>query len=231
MPNAISRFGRTAAPVFTTVLLILILWISGFTVRPIEGIDEYFARIRASMDAIPYRIGDWVGKDMDPVPAATILLKPNKILQRSYLDTTTQNEVYLLFVHCGDVRDLGGHYPPVCYPNQGWQIRSSEPAVVQINGVQYAAQQYELLKSTGTDQMRMHILNFFILPTEEGSITGDMSRIRAAAERAGAAGLGAGQVQIISSRLSGEQRVAATKSMVDAITPAILEIIRGAEAG
>mgnify|MGYP007071125856 CR=1 FL=1 len=38
-------------------------------------------------------------------------------------------QVNVAVVQCRDARDMGGHYPPICYPGQGWTPKNPGIAV------------------------------------------------------------------------------------------------------
>ena len=90
-------------------------------------------RMQAVADAIaaaPYRIGPWAGADEPPAPAAIKLLHTNAILARRYERVGGDGSVSVLVVHCTDVRDMRGHWPPMCYPANGWMPRAQERLTV-----------------------------------------------------------------------------------------------------
>src|SRR5438477_7343006 len=86
-----------------------------------KDVEPYHDRARAAVDAVPYFIGNWTGKDDDIPAAAQKLLRPNAILSRTYSEIDTSSlggrhrEASLLIVQCRDSRDMVGHFPPICY--------------------------------------------------------------------------------------------------------------------
>ena len=78
------------------------------------------AEVLTAIDAAPYRIGQWIGEDVAVPPAALEILQTNAILSRRFRHLTSGINANLLVVHCSDARDMQGHYPPVCYPANGW---------------------------------------------------------------------------------------------------------------
>jgi hypothetical protein len=103
-------------PAFLTVALLLGLTADTLT-RPQPGdADPYHLRVKAAEAQIAAPDG-WTFKD-DKLPEAAIaLLKPNAKLYRQFW---APHQFQLLFIQCRDARDMGGHYPPVCYPASGW---------------------------------------------------------------------------------------------------------------
>jgi len=103
-------------PAFLTVALLL-----GLTVetrwRPRPGDAEpYHTRVRAAEAQIAVPKG-WTFQDFKLPEGAIALLKPNASLFRVF---SGPHQFQFLFIQCRDARDMGGHYPPVCYPASGW---------------------------------------------------------------------------------------------------------------
>ena len=48
---------------------------------------------------------------------------PTAVLSRRFVELGTGRHATLGVIHCGDVRDMNGHYPPSCYPSSGWHAR------------------------------------------------------------------------------------------------------------
>lgn len=87
-------------------------------------VGEYQAKVREAWEATPSIVGDWIGSDVALPQAAVQLLRPNATLSRRYRNLMTGEVVDILAVHCGDARDMEGHYPPNCYPGQGYSLKS-----------------------------------------------------------------------------------------------------------
>ena len=83
--NAVHRF----APFACALLLGAIAFSGTIDAREIPGAEAYHERVRAAATAIPYRVGPWVGVDVDTTKEAVKLLKPNIIVQRLYRDPST----------------------------------------------------------------------------------------------------------------------------------------------
>jgi EpsI family protein len=222
----INRLG----PAVSAVILVVVVLYRGFTPVEATGIDDYFTDVRETIERIPYRIGPWIGRDGTPSESAQRLLKPNKIMQRDYTDPATGAQVSLLVVHCGDTRDMEGHWPPNCYPRAGWdQTGRSEDASVQVDGVRYPAKRYAFEKGTSVaSRARLEILNFFVLPGEASAIVANMDDVNRASQRRTTAGLGAAQVQIlIPSGLSDEAKDAVVEEFTRAVGPTVRVIAQG----
>ncbi len=197
MWNFLTNFNR-AAPALAAVMILAVFLTRPFEVRNVPGTDEYFAQVRSRVEAIPYKIGPWLGRDTDISVAAVRLLKPNIIVQRHYIDQETGRSVQLLVVHCGDTRDMRGHYPPVCYPAHGWKSDSSQSTTVRVQGLLLPATQYHFSTVMNGVQRRMSVINLFVVPREDVQFFADMDGLERASQDFYGAGLGAAQVQIVS---------------------------------
>lgn len=197
----------------------------------LRGADEYFERVARAIERAPYRIGPWIGQDVEAQAAAVRLLRPNKLMQRRYSDPATGDEVNLLIVHCGDVRDMTGHYPPVCYPAHGWK-QEQEPTIesIQLLGVSANARVYRFDLTREGATRRMTVVNFFVLPGGGGPVTAEMDDVERATQRRASATLGSAQVQILTGeRMSEERRREVVSEFIRAIEPALREIAQGVE--
>jgi len=215
-------------PALCGVLLAGILWTGGIDASAPPGAEAYHERVRRAVERIPYRVGSWVGSDVEAQPAAVKLLKPNAMLQRRYVDTETGRSVSLLVVHCGDSRDMLGHYPPVCYPAHGWLEDGLRETTVEIEGMRYPARWYRFRRSASGAEQQFGVFGFFVLP--DGRIVADMETVTAVSGRRAVAALGAAQVQVISDEsLEPAERRRLINRFVKAVTPLIRTIAEGGQ--
>lgn len=220
------------APVLCAAVLLAEMRFGFMAVPVTPGVEEYQADVRVAMERMPYRVGDWIGADVAVPTSAVRLLKPNMLLQRRYTNTTTNEVVSVLIVHCGDVNDMLGHYPPVCYPASGWTEESREDTSAPLAGAEYPARLYVFRRlSRGTDQT-MTVMNFFVLPDAQEHIVSNMERLQRLAQRREAAGLGSAQVQIVGGEgMTEERRREVVALFVGALEPIIREIAEGVNRG
>ena len=124
---------------------------------------EYHAGIRREAEQIPIRIGRWMGEDSAVPAQARDLLKPNVLISRRYVAPDGESAM-LLIVQSADARDMGGHYPPVCYPNAGWaKLAEPRDSQVDVAGVTIPITEYTY-GVAGLDGAReRRILDFFVL--------------------------------------------------------------------
>jgi len=154
--------------------------------------------VRNALGAMPYLAGDWVGTDC-PLPAgATEILMPTAVLSRRYTELETGRRATLGIIHCGDVRDMHGHYPPSCYPSSGWRPREGghDRISVTLEGepVDVPLYRFSSVDSNGVVR-EVSVVAFFVLP--EGLVTPDMDQLRSRAAKLDISRMGVGQVQVV----------------------------------
>jgi len=189
---------RWVWPASAGTLLITLLFVGGISLRRPPGLDEYFLRVRESIDAIPWRIGGWNGKEVPPTPGARRLLRPNVIVQRQYTDEQGR-VVAMLIVHCGNVRDMDGHYPPICYPGLGWRLEGTSERTIGTGRESLPATDYSFTRREDGLESSLLVTDFFVLPSAEQPVHARIDAVRAASRSAAIAGLGSAQIQFVSS--------------------------------
>lgn len=228
MFRTVVAWSRRLAPVCCAALLAAILGVGGVDAVERAGADRYFAEVRRAVDRIPYRIGPWVGSDVEPLEGAVRLLKPNALMQRRYVDPSSGRSVSLLVVHTGDVRDMVGHYPPVCYPAHGWREENARPLTLASAGRELPARSYTFNRIEEGLTRSLQVISFFVLPGEAPRIVRDMEAVRDVAQRRPEAKLGAAQIQLVASEgLEGQQGQRLTEQFIEAIEPVVRSIGKG----
>lgn len=190
----------------SAVLLLGVLMALNQTHLTPADASYYHQRVRDAVDDIPYQIGPWHGKDQEIPLAAVELLRPNVMFSRTYLHQGTGKSFTLLIVHCKDARDLLGHYPPVCYPGQGWRINSVENDLV-LGEAGLQGSQSDLAKhkpwalykmeheTSGPFSGEQSVYQTMLLP--DGTRTTDMQVVQRFAGDHEVRHFGAAQVQIV----------------------------------
>jgi EpsI family protein len=216
------------APWASAAVLVAVWAVHGIGSGPAPDTTAYFAQVAETIDTIPYKIGDWVGTDVEVQPAAIDLLKPNKLLQRRYRNTETGAVTQVLIVHCGDTRDMLGHFPPVCYPAHGWVQLAAQPDQVRITQTDTPATTYRFKRSLGEIETEMVVTNFFVLPGTVQLTAPDMNALNAAAQSLAASAQGSAQVQIVTDpALTDKQRAEIVDGFLQALEPAIRAMAKG----
>jgi hypothetical protein len=201
----------------------------GFEWRSASGLnEEYLGRVAETIAQIPYRIGPWIGSDMEVQEPAVRLLRPNKLLQRRYVMSDGTGSFSLLFVHCSDARDMAGHYPPVCYPAHGWVMQSSTPVEFWMGRDRVPGVVYTMSLRRQGEETRMTILNFFAVPALEMALAPDMDAVNRAAAASARSTLGAAQVQVLVPReATAPELVELFERIAPAVGPAVRGVIEG----
>lgn len=225
-----SALSRAGAPAVTVALLAAMLFLGGGApFRTSPEIEAYFARVKATIEAVPHQSGPWLGIDIPATPAAVEMLQPNKLIQRRYTHADTGEWFELLIVHCGDVRDMIGHYPPVCYPAHGWTLGPRR--VVEVGDARTAtrATSYTLSRDRELTRESIVILGLFALPAPEGETLGhDLAHIERAGRFRERARLGAAQVQVIMpSEVAGTRREQIVETAVSLVGDVLHEVGKG----
>ena len=221
---------RLVAPMLC-LLILLGMMISNKSVKiPQEAIDAYHERISDAAERIPYKIGDWIGHDVPVTEAAQKLLKPNVLFQREYKNLITNRILSVMFVHCGNIRDMGGHYPPVCYPAHGWQATGSAAQSVTFDNVQHSVREYSFIKSLDGKKRGMRVTDFFLIPSKESPIIYDLDQLRKLGERRAENQLGVGQIQILTtSDIPDDERKEAVDAVLHSLEPVIKAVGDGVQ--
>lgn len=187
-----------AAPFLTLAALLILSLVLPNRATYDPALAQRQREIREAMTQLPYTVGSWVGTEIAQPTAAVELLHPNAILSRRYEKIPSGPVVNMLIVHCSDVRDMLGHYPPVCYPSNGWSAQGGESATIVLNGREVSARMYEFDRTVaGGRTVGIRIFNFFILP--DGQFRGEMVDIYEQSERLALSIKGVAQVQLITS--------------------------------
>lgn len=166
------------------------------------GVAAYHAKIRDAIASIPYSLGSWVGVDREISAGALQILDANVSLSRTYRNLETGRSATLLVVHGSDVRSLLGHYPPVCYHNQGWTQRTARRVAVAVDGSAVDATEYAFTYESAGDSAQLAVLHFTVLP--DGRTAHDMSLLETAAREGSSKYLGAASIQFIVDAALGE---------------------------
>src|SRR6266568_3584954 len=152
-------------PAYLTVALLLGLSAETLS-RPRPGDAEPFhARVKVFESNLVNPEG-WTSIERELPLGALTLLKPNTKICRDY--RTPSCVFQFLLVQCRDARDMGGHYPPKCYPSSGWVVVGDENGksmTWSIGGKTIPGMEYEFshLDEEGQTRTR-NVDNLLIIP-------------------------------------------------------------------
>jgi hypothetical protein len=230
-PRRKARPAGVLGPILTAAWLLGTLGAS-VAMRPkVADVGPYFERVAERIRAMPYTLGTWVGRDEQVVATARELLKPNEILQRRYTRLEDGQWFDVIVVHCGDVRDMEGHFPPVCYKAAGWDVGPGLPATAQIGAQGIPATEYRVTYRHSRAVGPMSIVNFFAMPGEGVQYARDMGALNEVARSSAKAQLGVVQVQVLTPV---SMDVATRRELMPAVwgmlEPVIREVVEGPDA-
>ncbi|MBL4701986.1 exosortase-associated EpsI family protein [bacterium AH-315-I18] len=187
--------GALAAPLLGCLLLFGIV-LEKVSVRlPVADARPYHKHVREVAQKLPTLMGDWVGMDVAVSTAVVSVLKPNVMISRHFVNVRTGHEATVLLAQFSDRRDLLGHYPPVCYPSQGWRIVSDKYWNVMVDEVLIPAREYKLVKSGPNNADQMIVGNFLIVP--DGRLVRDMTGLGGLSVNKYHNQFGAAQMQVV----------------------------------
>jgi hypothetical protein len=182
------------APVLTLFVLGAMAAAPMFHGKPADA-DAYHARVKAMENSVPLQIGEWQGRDLAVPEPAVKMLRPNVLISRRYTNARTGRTFDLLLTQCTDGRDLAGHYPPNCYPGNGWTIANRVPTTWRVDDMTIDGIEYEFTKRGALLQGHIFAANFLILP--DGSFVRDMSAFQRLAYDYHKHYYGAAQIQVV----------------------------------
>lgn len=190
--------------------------------------DPYFARVRTAAFADPPTV-DGLRPVEAPVPEAAInMLRPNVLLSRAWRPpegTEDLDAFATLFVHCGDMRDLFGHYPPNCYPGVGWTLVGARPVTIEVPGLPALTGVEYRFDMPGRDDARpMRVANVFLAPGV--APLPDFRALQSTLDFASGGNWGAAQLQVlVPESLTDDERAAAYGRAARLHEPAIRAVL------
>jgi hypothetical protein len=184
-------------PALVTVALLLGLKAESLSHPQPEDVEPYHAELRKFKTQFNNPDG-WTAKvPDDELPAGAVaLLKPNLTICRAYLKPRFQ----FLLVQCLDARDMGGHYPPNCYPASGCVLvgpKDGKDMTWVVEGKTIEGKEY-VFSHLEAGQTRTQIVdNLLILPAATKHYVKKMDDVRAVAANNMQRFYGAAQIQFV----------------------------------
>ncbi len=188
-----------------------------------QAIDAYHEHIAELINEIPIDVDGWVGQQVPLPQSATSLLNPNGIVARQYFNEDKGVIATLMIVQCRDARDMGGHYPPVCYPANGWTDKYDGEVLISALGEQ-SLRVYGFERTAGKVEREIAIYSLFALPT--GILTNSMRDVRELIANYEYRKYGAAQLQImIQGGVAAEDHAWILEEMYEIARPAIEAVL------
>lgn len=190
------------------------------------GVELYHAGVQAAEAAIPYNIGNWVGTDTPIRQEALNILDANSTVSRVYRNLLNGHTATLLLVQCADARSLLGHYPPVCYPSQGWTQVSSAITPMPGEYGSFEATEYAFGYELSLQSNSLEVLHFTVLP--DGQMAPNMDLLDTAARDRRYTFYGGASIQfIVNAGLTDGERLETYEMMFQAAAPWISVVQAG----
>ena len=162
--------------------------------------DPYHRRIVDLATEAARKLGlkpGWMVTKQKVPQEAQKLLKPNVVEAWRCSNEQQGVRASVIMVQTRDAGDMGGHYPPVCYPAHGWIDVSEKGAsrVVDVRGIKIPTEVYLFRQGRAEDERRIKIYNFFVIPGA-GAVP-SMQAVRRASEDYRVRPFGAAQFQVM----------------------------------
>ena len=190
------RVNRLAPPASLLVLVVSAILVASPRSNAPE-VSSHHQLISKMLDEFPYTLGSWVGVDVVLPSAATAILRPNGYVNRRYSQIGESNDVVLGIIHCEDVRDMHGHYPPRCYPAAGWSQVGEQDITLVIENEATTMKLYRFQRASqmGLEE-RKSVVSIFVAP-DAGVLTSMDSLQKIGASSLNTSTLGVAQIQLV----------------------------------
>jgi hypothetical protein len=182
-------------PLILTVVLLGGIVAHSATRPKASDAEPYHRRVKASFGGLPKAFGGWTSTDEQPSKAAMALLRDPQMLQRRFLDKERNLAATFLVVACKDAADLGGHYPPNCYPGQGFVRVETLDLDWDVGGRTIPGRQYQFRKTQGMEHLTLFVDSLLFAPGV--GFVRDIDEIRRAAGDYRRQHYGAAQIQVV----------------------------------
>lgn len=121
------------------LVLMLVAALGAWALTPTHKLADQLGPLDLEA-VIPTEFGDWQmlpassGGIVNPQQTAVIELIYTQTLSRTYLNRRTGEAVMLSIAYGEDQRDgMALHYPEVCYPAQGFQVKSNKKGTLRLD--------------------------------------------------------------------------------------------------
>jgi Protein of unknown function (DUF3485) len=187
---------KNGTSIFLTTMVLMALALDRtFFCASAANADSYHSHVRQVVEQLPSHFDSWMGDDI-PVPTGALnMLHPNVLISRKFRHVMTGEEFTFLLVQVHDARDLLGHFPPVCYPGQGWVLGSANSIDWNGEGMKLGGMEYLFNRDRLDGAASIVVDNFFLLPN--GSCCRNMDQVENEAEDRRQKLFGAAEVQFL----------------------------------
>ncbi len=169
--------------------------------------EPHLARVREAAQQVTGEVPNMIVRQGHVPRQAFELLRPNVLDARDYTDLASSVNFSVLLVHCGDIADMGAHYPPACYPGSGLKVTVNGLMPLELSGGVLHGIEYHLEPARDSDREPFCLWNCMFLP--DGSSTYLPAELRRYARIGNVRYYGSGQIQVlVRASLDRAQRVA-----------------------
>ncbi len=158
-----NRLWNVAPPVLALAVL-LVIHVRGYFQPVPKGSHRYRARVMAIAASLPHTSGNWHGKDVPLPRSAVSMLQPTVDYCRQFSNKRTGQSATLMIIDCSDTRNLTGHYPPNCYPGNGWILEKSMRRTWKMAGYSIPGMEYKFRRGSFDTQTEIYVDDFFVMP-------------------------------------------------------------------
>jgi len=173
----------------------------------------FLTYIKETFKNYPQQVGEWEGTSGELPKEAVALLHPNFYLDRQYVNMEHGWRAGMFLIEAEDSRDMMGHYPPNCYPGNGWvlvntvdahnSVDNKEEWIVVVPAtkddpeitLRIPGKEYEFTRLIEQKDQRKWVRNFFLLPN--GKLYPEIASFSRAASDFYVRPYGATQVQVV----------------------------------
>lgn len=130
----------------------------------LEAETSAIIKLPRPLATLDLRLGAWQGTE-SPLSEGILRIAGNDdYVSRDYQNLETGQGVYLYVAYTGRPRTMLRHRPTVCYPNAGWLHATTEAlSLLGAGGVTAPALLHTFIKSSGTEERRIKVLNYYVL--------------------------------------------------------------------
>jgi hypothetical protein len=188
--------------------------------------EPYHRRVLEASQAIPMQIGNWHGEDHPADAGAVAMLHNPVIVQRTYTNSKTGETAAFLLVHCRDTRDINGHFPPFCYPSQGYDSNRPDPIALDVGGRHIDGMEYHFSKVANGRPTEIAVESLIILP--DGTFVRNADDVGSVAKDNLRFFYGAGQIQVVmDANIPADERMKIFKEIMEANLPMLDALCSG----
>lgn len=220
------RFLLSFWPALVCVALVAGVFAQTYSYPTAESFEPYHRRVAEAMRYFPDRVGDWVKTEDVPLNYnAEDLLRPNIMISRLYRNEALGLHMHFMFYQSKNAEHMRGHYPPICYPNNGYNWNGTEPGAWRCGDQTVDGAEHTFRRGDTT----MLVANFVVLP--DGRFVTDNHELSEFAANRRLRYYGAGQVQMVfyNPSVSEEDRRTTYEQFLAAAAGAIEVIQSGVE--